>query len=88
MIYLIKTINGDQYGINQAVRDGIAKLLLQPKKDRPDFVELKTCGAIIATASITAITEYRKDPERLPSQAGELAAFNAEWEKDREAVAK
>jgi len=80
MIYLIKTINGDQYEVDKKTRDTISKALLV--KERPAFIEIRSLGAIIATASITSITIHKKDQAKIPTEAEELDEFNEQWQQE------
>lgn len=82
MTYLIKTINGEEYVVTPKERDAMVKILTKPKEERTAFVEIKSQGAIIATASITSITVYKKDYPRCPSQEEQLAEFNERWRRD------
>ena len=82
MIHLIKTMNGGEYEVSQKERDALATLITGKKDDRPAFIELRSSGAIIATASIQAIVKHRREPERLPTTEEEMAEFNREWEKN------
>jgi hypothetical protein len=59
MNYIITTIGGREYGVTQNERDKLAKALLLKKDERPAFIQISSAGAIIATSSITAITEDR-----------------------------
>lgn len=83
MTYLIRTINGDEYRIDDKARNVIAKMLTARKEDRPAFVEIGSIGAIIATASITCVVRERQQPERLPTPEEELAEFNREWDRGK-----
>jgi len=86
MTYLIKTINGDQYQVDQKTRDAISKALLV--KERPAFIEIKSQGAIIATSSITSIIIHKQDVVRLPTPEEELAEFNRTWKAPEERAAQ
>ena len=83
MTYLVRTINGDTYPIDDRTRAGVARVLLAPREDRPAFIEFKAIGAIIATASITSVTKETasRTKERLPTIDEDEAMFNQQWDE-------
>jgi len=81
MIYLMKLKNGTDVEISQDARDQISALLIGPKENRPEFIEVKSAGVVVSVSSVAAIVQHKKEPERLPSQDEELAAFNERWER-------
>lgn len=85
MTHIIKTINGEEYRIDEKARNVIAKMLTSRKEDRPAFVEIASIGAIIATASITCVVRdtARQTSGRLPTPEEELAEFNREWDRGK-----
>ena len=83
MTYILRTINGDEYRIDEKTRASLAKMLVSPREERPAFVELRSIGAIIATASITSVVKeaYDRTKERAPTLEEDAAEFQRRWEE-------
>ena len=82
MIHLMKLKNGTEFEISQGARDQITRLLVGPKENRPDFIEVESAGVVVSVASIAVIVKHRREAERLPTAEEELAAFNEQWDRD------
>lgn len=82
MIYLMKLKNGTEVEISQAARDQITGMLIGPKETRPDFIEVKSAGVVVAVSVIAAIIPHRHEPEKLPTTEEELKEFNERWDRD------
>jgi hypothetical protein len=87
MMYLIKTIGGEEYEINEVTRNNLAALLTAKKEERPAFVELSGSKSIISTSSITSIVPFREEPKRLPTPEEEERAFQERWTREHGGIA-
>ena len=82
MIYLMKLKNGTEFEISQDARDQITSLLIGPKENRLEFIEVKSVGVVVSVSSIAAIIQHKIEPQRLPTQEEELVEFNRRWEAE------
>jgi len=79
MIHLINLRNSESYEISQIQRDELTKILTGPREDRPDYIEIKSAGVVIATNTIVSIVRFKHEPERLPTREEEIEEFNKRW---------
>lgn len=71
MIYCLKLKNGDCYEIGQIERDAVVDAI--SKKDKPDFLEIKSIGLLFATNSVLSIESVRQDPHPFLTREQEIA---------------